>query len=304
MYMKIGVVYQHGTAEAEISKKTMESVCRIIEKLGYVCIKIPFTQSFLHDVQSSKADIIFNAMHGKFGEDGYMQTILNQMQIPYTHSGVYTCSVGMNKISTISYARACGIPTMQNFTILKSDILSGKYDVQKKSFLKPVSGGSSVATFPLEVGRDLDKKQLQEIENYTESNLFMIEEYFAGKEVSIGIFDGKVVGSSEVTHKDDFYSYEAKYLSTNTSYNVPARINDSLNQKLSADALKLFETIGANCISRLDFICNENDYRLLEINTNPGLTERSLIPKICENVGISYEDIIQTLLKTAKFEKI
>ncbi len=300
--MKVGIVYQNNTAEADISKKTAEGIFHAVKNLGFQPHLIIFGEHFVQEAQHT--DVIFIAMHGKYGEDGYIQTVLNAIQKPYTHSGVNASQIGMNKMITNLYAQSCDIPVLVNQAITKQNLLEDKYQITHKSVIKPVNGGSSVATFILEEGGRLTPRQKEEILHYTDGNLFMIEDFFKGTEVCVGILNNKVIGTCSISPQEEFYSYNAKYLSNQTTYHMPANITPSLAQKLQSDAINLHHAVGAHNISRVDFICNKNTYRLLEINTNPGMTATSLMPKICSQCNITYQDIIQTLLQTAKYEKI
>lgn len=302
--LNIAVPYQINTAEVEVSRESVDSVVIALQELGHNPIEIPFTRNIINDLTKINPDVVFNIMHGKYGEDGFLPTILNVMKIPYTFSGVMASQIGMNKILTNEYAKANNIPYIQSNAIMKSDLMEGKYSIAKKSIIKPYNGGSSVATFVLEPGQKLLKNQLEEIENFTDGNLFIIQEFVTGREVFIGILNNVAIGSAEVLPSEEFYSYNAKYKSGATQYFTPAKVNDSLHKKLMQSAEILHNTIGASCISRVDFICTENEFYLMEINTHPGFTSKSLFPKICKNIGISYNEIIQTLIENAKFEKI
>lgn len=301
---KVGVVFQQNTAEAKIAQATKNGIVNAMKNLGLNFVEIPFTQNFVDDIKFHKIDLIFNAMHGKYGEDGYIQTILNALQIPYTHSGVEASQIGMNKVLTNLYAKSLSIPVNESVVIHRNDILSSNYSISKKSVIKPVTGGSSVATFILEKGEVLSESQLEEITNFTDSNFFIIEEFFAGNEIAVGILNDKVIGTCKIIPAEEFYSYNAKYNSKATLYETPAQISETIREKLHNDALKLYNAIGACAISRVDFICTKTDYRLLEINTHPGMTTTSLIPKIGSCFGISYEQIVENLIQNAKFEVI
>ena len=303
--MKIGVVFQKLTAEAKIAEATKNSVVEAMCRLGLDFCELPFTQDFARELVKHKVDVVFNAMHGKYGEDGYIQTILNALQVPYTHSGVVASQIGMNKILTNIYAKHCNIPTIERFTILKEDIVGGNYTITKKSVIKPACGGSSVATFILNEGEKLSDVQRMEVKNYEDGDLFIVEEWFAGREVYVGVLNNEVVGACKVLPSEEFYSYHAKYHSKDTIYEVPAKISQSICDSIASDSMKLHNVIGAKCISRMDFIIGDDGfYKMLEINTHPGLMEASLMPKICKLKGIEYEDIIQILLNSAEFEKI
>ena len=302
--IKIGVVFQENTAEAKIAQATKNGIVQGLQKLGLNFCEIPFTKNFAKDITDNKVEIVFNAMHGKYGEDGYIQTILNSLKIPYTHSGVMASQIGMNKILTNSYAKACGIPTNESQFVLKNDIISGNYSIFHKSVIKPACGGSSVATFVIEKGEKLTESQINEVVEFQDGNLFIIEQFFSGKEIAVGILNDKIIGTCKIIPAEEFYSYNAKYNSNQTTYQVPAQISETLREKLHTDALKIYKAIGVSSISRVDFICTETDYRFLEINTHPGMTATSLMPKIGANAGISYEDIIENLIKNATFEEI
>ena len=302
--LKIGIAFQEHTAEAKVAQATKNGIVEAMKNLCLSFVEIPFTQNFVDDISAHKIDIIFNAMHGKYGEDGYIQTILNSLKIPYTHSGVNASQIGMNKILTNIYAKSCQIPVNNNAVIHKNDLISSNYLIERKSVIKPVAGGSSVATFILEKNQFLSDAQLDEVTHFTDSNFFMIEEFFAGNEIAVGILNDKVIGTCKILPAEAFYSYNAKYDSKATIYETPAQISETLREKLHTDALKIYNAIGASAISRIDFICNEDDYRLLEINTHPGMTASSLIPKIGACNGISYEEIVENLIRSAKFEVI
>ena len=302
--MKVGVVYSESTAEAEISQRSAKAIAESLSQMNYSVATIPFTQNFIEDVRAEKVDLIFNAMHGKFGEDGYVQTILNAMQIPYTHSGVVASQIGINKILTNIYAQMLNIPTIQSVVVSKQNLIDGNYFVGVKSFIKPVNGGSSVATFLIQAGEKLNANQIDEVINFHDGNMFMIEECFSGIETGIAILENKALGSFQIIPAEEFYSYNAKYNSNETQYIVPANISKSIEEKLILDAEKIHNGIGAWCISRVDFLVNNNDYRLLEINTHPGFTNSSLVPKVAKRKGMEFADVVQKLIDCAKFEAI
>ncbi len=304
MYSKIGVVFQENTAEANVAQATKNGIVQAMQNLGLNFCEIPFTQDFVNDIKEHNVDVIFNAMHGKYGEDGYIQTILNAIEIPYTHSGVSASQIGMNKVLTNIYAKSCAIPTLQSEVIIKDDILDGKYSISRRSIIKPVAGGSSVATFILESGEMLSKSQLSEVENFKDGSFFMIEEFFGGREVTVGILNDEVIGSCKIITSEEFYTYNAKYSSKQTIYEAPAQISEEMREKIHHDAMKIYTSIGARSISRVDFLCDEHNYRFLEINTHPGMTATSLMPKICAYKGISYEKIVEMLLEMAKFDAV
>lgn len=300
--MKIAIAFQTNTAEASISQKTANCTFEALQILEIPSFKVPFDGNFIKTIFHEQPTAVFNAMHGKYGEDGYLPTILNALQIPYTHSGVFASQIGMNKLLTDTFAQKCNIPTIPTHTILKNEIQN--FTATEKCVIKPVSGGSSVATFVLEKGCMLEKPQLLELENYNESNLFLVQKFVKGREICVGILQNKAIGTVEIHPAEEFFTYNAKYNSTETKYTSPAQLSAEISEKMHKIAENLHNAIGASCISRVDFLLTEDEIFLLEINTHPGLIKTSLLPRIAQSQGISYIDLIKILTKHTILEEI
>ena len=292
-------------SESEISKRSGESVFNALLKLGYNPIKLNFTHNISQDLIKIKPDIVFNALHGKYGEDGKIQGLLDVMQIPYTHSGLLASAICMDKILTRKICSLEGIISPK-FEILKKDqdeINKQKIDKISKPFvIKPINEGSSVGVEVVLPNTKYDFKNY----NWQYGDEIIIESYIAGQEIHVAIMDGKALGAIEVQPHGLFYDYNCKYTKGMTDYIMPAKISEKKYSEILKLAEKCYNAMGCRGIARVDFILNnknngDDNFYLLEINTHPGFTSTSLVPKIANYVGISFEEIVEFLINKACF---
>ena len=290
--------------ERLISLDTGLQVAKELKKNDYK-IKISEPDSNLSkNINQFKPNIIFNALHGQFGEDGYIQTILEGFKIPYTHSGVIASSLAMdkaiskkifikNKINTPKYIKYSY--EKNNFDLIKIIEKKLKFPV----ILKPINEGSSVNVFIC------TKKNILRILNsmkiYKE---IMIEEFIGGREIQVAIMGNKKLGAIELKPKRKFYDYKAKYsVNAKTEHIIPVKLpKDKLNEVMNL-SLKAHKIIGCRGVTRSDFKFFKNKFYLLEINTQPGMTKLSLVPEIAKYKGISFIKLIEWILKDATTKK-
>jgi D-alanine-D-alanine ligase len=290
--------------ERLISLDTGLQVSKELKKNGYkVKISEP-DRNLSKDINQFKPNIIFNALHGQFGEDGYIQTILEGFKIPYTHSGVIASSLAMNKsiskkifiknkINTPKYIKYSY--EENNFDLIKRIEKKLKFPV----VLKPINEGSSVNVFictKKNISRVLSLMKI-----YKE---IMIEEFIGGREIQVAIMGNKKLGAIELKPKRKFYDYEAKYnTNAKTEHIIPVELpKNKLNQVMDL-SLKAHKIIGCKGVSRSDFKFYKNKFYLLEINTQPGMTKLSLVPEIAKYNGISFIKLIEWILKDATTKK-
>jgi D-alanine-D-alanine ligase len=298
---KIMVLCGGGDVEGEVSIKTADGVCKSLTNLEYKFTKCIFSQEIFKDeLQRVKPDIVFNAMHGRWGEDGIIPKILDYEQILYTHSNYKSSSIGINKLITLQIANSIGIPTVENsFLVTKEQLLKGLVlnkklldSENKKIILKPNSQGSSVGCYFFEKQSvksnngilKLSDDQQAFVTQNTE-DFYILEDCFDGFEFTCGIFNDKIVGEIRITPKQEgFYNYKAKYTYGETTYDTRPKIDEKILAQIKQNAIDIHKTIKANFISRSDFLIShdQKNYVFLEINTHPGLTQTSLIPKMIE----------------------
>ena len=275
-----------------------------LKKHGYI-VKICEPDNYLErNIKVFKPHIIFNALHGQFGEDGYIQTILERFQIPYTHSGVVASSIAMdkeiskkifikNKINTPKFLTYSY--DIKNSDLIKKINKSLKFPV----VVKPLNEGSSVNVYIC--GKKKIIKILSVLKNYKK---VMIEEFIGGREIQVAIMGNKKLGAIELVPKRKFYDYEAKYNSkANTKHIIPVDLPRNRLKQLMDIALKAHKKIGCSGVTRSDFKYFEGKFYLLEINTQPGMTKLSLVPEIAHYKGISFIKLIEWILKDASKKK-
>jgi D-alanine-D-alanine ligase len=286
--------------ERIISLDTGLQVANELKKKGYK-IKICEPSSNLGKIlKEFKPDIIFNALHGQFGEDGYIQTILESFNIPYTHSGVIASAKAMNKEISKKIFLKEKILTPKfikySFDIKNSTLM--KLVEKKLDFpvvIKPVSEGSSVNVYICTKKNIL--KKLLILKQYGE---VLIEKFIPGREIQVAIMGKKKLGSIELIPKRKFYDYQAKYNpKAKTKHVIPVNLSKKDHNIVMNLALKAHNAIGCRGITRSDFKYFNGKFYLLEINTQPGMTKLSLVPEIAAYNGINFFELIKWILKDA-----
>ena len=304
MKKKILIISGGISKERLISLDTGFQVAKELKKNGYkVKISEPDNQ-LARNINQFKPNIIFNALHGQFGEDGYIQTILEGFKIPYTHSGTVASALAMDKeiSKKIFIKNKITTPKFIKYSYEKNNLDLIKIIEKKLKFpviLKPINEGSSVNVFICTKKNIL--KVLKLLESYKQ---IIIEEFIAGREIQVAIMGGKKLGAIELKPKRKFYDYQAKYnTNAKTQHIIPVDLDkNKLNEVLNI-ALKAHKKIGCRGVTRSDFKFYKNKFYLLEINTQPGMTKLSLVPEIATYKGISFYKLISWILKDASTKR-
>ena len=304
MKKKILIISGGISKERIISLDTGKQVARELIKNGYI-VKIAEPNFQIYSViQSFKPNIIFNALHGQFGEDGYIQTILETFNIPYTHSGVISSAIAMDKELSKKIFIKNNILTPKHFLYRfdKSKSYLIKLINKKLKFpvvIKPINEGSSVNVFICKKS-DIMKK-LNHLKNYKK---IIIEEFIPGREIQVAIMGNKKLGAIELKPKRKFYDFDAKYKkSAKTKHIIPVNLDKNYLNKILNISLKAHKLIGCRGVTRSDFKFHKNKFYLLEINTQPGMTKLSLVPEIAAHKNISFFKLIEWMLKDASIKR-
>ena len=304
MKKKILILSGGISKERLISLDTGFQVAKELKKNGYK-IKISEPDNNLEkNIKEFKPSVIFNALHGQFGEDGYIQTILEQYQIPYTHSGPIASSIAMDKeiSKKIFINNKINTPKFIKYSFdKKSKKLIEKINDKLKFpvVVKPINEGSSVNVY-ICTKKNITKI-LKSMEDYKE---VMIEEFIAGREIQVAIMGNKKLGAIELKPKRKFYDYDAKYnTNAKTQHIIPVEISRNKLNEVMNMALKAHKVIACRGVSRSDFKFYRNKFYLLEINTQPGMTKLSLVPEIAAYKGISFIKLIEWILKDASTKR-
>lgn len=292
-------------SEREVSLRSGEAVYNALLELGYMATKIDFDRNIVVKLNEVKPDLVFNALHGKYGEDGRIQGLLDILNIPYTHSGILASAVSMDKVLTSKICSAAGILSPKFAVIKKGENKNNQKvileEIAHPFVIKPINEGSSVGVQVILENMSFDLDGF----DWKYGDEMIVEKYISGQEVQVAIMDNKALGAIEVRPKKLFYDYECKYTPGMTDYIMPAEISRDEYQEVLDLALKCHKTIGCSGISRVDFILNNknggsNQFYLLEINTHPGFTATSLVPKIAKYCNISFNEIVKYLVVEAK----
>ncbi len=289
--------------ESEVSNSSANFVIKALKSIGHNTLDINVDKDFLNWAIKNKEhiDIFFNALHGKWGEDGKIQGVLEYLGIPYTHSGVTASAIGMDKELSKKIFKNAGIEVPNGFVVTKKNLLK-KDPIKRPYIIKPICEGSSLGVHIIS-----KNKQIKKILKDFKENEILAEEYIYGNDYTVALMDGKCLGILEIIPKESFYNYSAKYKNNKTIYRYPKRINQKTITKIIKLAKQANKQIKATSITRVDFRVNEkkgeNGIYILEINTQPGLTKTSLVPKIAKQSGISFENLIDWMVKDAKINK-
>ena len=290
--------------ERLISLDTGKQVANELKKNRYTVKTCEPDHTLSKNIKLFKPDIIFNALHGQFGEDGYIQTILETQKIPYTHSGVIASSIAMDKeiSKKIFIKNKILTPKYIKFVFKKNKNNIIQMIEKKLKFpvvIKPINEGSSVHVY-ICTKKNINKN-LKKLSIY---NQILIEEFIAGREIQVAIMGNKKLGAIELEPKRKFYDYEAKYnLSAKTKHIIPVNLNKKDLDKITDITCKVHKIIGCRGVTRSDFKFYDGKFYLLEINTQPGMTKLSLVPEIANYAGISFIQLIEWILKDASINR-
>ena len=304
MKKKILILSGGISKERLISLDTGLQVAKELKKNGY---SIKISEPDIHlakNINQFKPNVIFNALHGQFGEDGYIQTILEGFKIPYTHSGVIASSLAMDKeiSKKIFIKNEINTPKFIRYSFDKKNLDLIKTIENKLKFpvvVKPINEGSSVNVF-ICTKKNITKI-LKSMKSYKQ---IIIEEFIAGREIQVAIMGNKKLGAIELKPKRKFYDYQAKYnANAKTEHIIPVKLSKNKLHEVMNMALKAHKVIGCKGVTRSDFKFYNNKFYLLEINTQPGMTRLSLVPEIAKYKGITFIELIEWILKDASAKK-
>ena len=303
--MKTKVLILGGGISKErlISLETARAVYKALIKKNYKVIICEPDGNLTNKIKSFKPNIVFNALHGQFGEDGYIQTVLETQKVKYTHSGVLASSIAMDKeiSKKIFIKKKILTPKYIKFNFSKSNKIDKKliFMIQKKLkfpvVIKPINEGSSVNVYICS-----KKNFIQNLKKLVLYKKILIEEFIPGREIQVAILGNRKLGAIEIKPKRKFYDYEAKYnVKAKTKHIIPVKMSKKNLEKVLNIALKAHNSIGCKGVTRSDFKFYKNRFFLLETNTQPGMTKLSLVPEIAAYAGMSFINLIEWILKDA-----
>jgi D-alanine-D-alanine ligase len=294
------------SGERKISLLTGKACSKALKKKGYKVVDLDAKGYFVDELKQLKPKIVFNALHGKYGEDGFVQSILESLKIPYTHSGVLSSSLAMDKeLSRLIFIK--NNLKVPKYFLLQKDHQGNsnkKFNNKKIKFpivIKPINEGSSLGVSICKNKKQFTNKYKKLMENY---DRILVEEYIPGREIQVAVMGEKALGAIELVPRRQFYDYTAKYSNTaQTQHIMPAPLSPKKYKEILGLAKKAHKLLGCRGITRSDFRFFKNKFYLLETNTQPGLTKLSLVPEIAQYCGIKFEDLIVWMTENASSNK-
>lgn len=299
---RIGVLMGGLSSERDVSLRSGAAVAKALREAAYTVVEIDVQKDIAQRLIAEKIDVAFIALHGRYGEDGSIQGLLESMFIPYTGSGVLASSVGMEKVFTKQVFVARGIPTPKHKIFsTPDDALEHDLPFPYPVVVKPSREGSSV-------GVAIAKDDIQYRDAVKEAGkypgLIMVEQFIKGREVQGAVLDDEALGVIEIVPAREFYDYQAKYgPNSGTQYIFPARLDPEVYDRVNQICLSAHQALGCSGATRSDAIVTESgEIYLLEVNTLPGMTATSLLPKIAAGKGISFTQLCERLLQGASLK--
>jgi D-alanine-D-alanine ligase len=300
MTRHVAVLMGGWSAEREVSLVSGANVSDALKSAGYRVTTIDVQR----DVGSlltrlyPRPDCVFNALHGRYGEDGCIQGLLNILEIPYTHSGLLASALAMDKPMAKALFRAAGLTVPDHRLARREDVID--QDVLPRPYvIKPLNEGSSVG---VRIVRDGDNMQPLANTGWTYGSQVMVEPYIAGRELTVATMGDRPLAVTEITSHRGFYDYEAKYSRGGSEHVVPAQVDAGTYEKAMLVAVEAHRSLGCRGVSRADFRFDGNDLYLLEINTQPGMTPTSLVPEQAAHVGIPYQELVTWMVENAEYD--
>lgn len=294
------------SAEREVSLRSGEACGEALRNAGFRTTLVDVKRNICEILHELNPDVAFNALHGKWGEDGTVQGVLETLEIPYTHSGVLASSIAMNKEKSKSIFRAAGIPVADSI-LVELETAAKSHAMPLPYVVKPVAEGSSVGVHIVPLGANgpvasiLNERKLY-------GDVVMVERFVPGKELTCAVMGDVALGVIEIVPRVGFYDYEAKYSPGGSNHLLPAPVPHDVYRRVQHLALSAHIALGCRGISRADFRYNdtpggEHELIILEVNTQPGMTSTSLVPELAAHAGHSFEQLVTWIVNDASVRR-
>ena len=297
---KVAVLMGGLSAEREVSLSTAAGCAAALESEGFDVTRIDAGRDLVSDLKSCKADVVFNALHGRWGEDGCVQGLLEWLGIPYTHSGVLASALAMDKERSKAAFRTAGLPVVESQIAPKADVMA-RHVMAPPYVVKPNNEGSSVGVYLVQEGANGPPKLAD-----TMPDEVMVEAFAPGRELTTSVMGEQTLGVTDII-TDGWYDYDAKYAPGGSRHIIPADIPDEITRACEDYAMRAHAALGCRGVTRTDFRWDEtrglDGLILLEINTQPGMTPTSLTPEQAAHRGISYGQLCRWMVEDASCDR-
>ncbi|MGA7328208.1 MAG: D-alanine--D-alanine ligase [Rhodomicrobium sp.] len=306
-YEHVAILMGGWSAEREVSLNSGAACAAALESAGYRVTRIDVDRRIAGTLSALKPDVCFNALHGKGGEDGCIQGILEILQIPYTHSGVLASALAMDKGRAKAAFRAAGVPVAESL-VAKPAEAARAHLLTPPYVIKPVSEGSSVGVFIVREDHEHPPQELTR-PDWAFGDV-LVERYIGGRELTCAVKGDRVLGIIEILPAEglSFYDYEAKYAKGGSRHILPARISPEIYENIQKLALDAHNALGCRGVSRADFrfddrVHGTGELVCLEVNTQPGMTATSLVPELAAHAGLTFGELVRWIVEDASCDR-
>ncbi|MFC4272861.1 D-alanine--D-alanine ligase [Sneathiella chungangensis] len=299
----VAVLMGGWSAEREVSMNSGLACSEALKKCGYQVTPVDVGRNIAQTLGELKPDVCFNALHGRYGEDGYIQGMLEIMGIPYTHSGVLASALAMDKPVAKTLFAEAGIPVAEGRIFTHQEVKQGA-SYPKPFVVKPLNEGSSVGVTIILEGENIALQDLP----WTFGEKVLIETFVPGREIQVAVMGDEALGAVEIRPLGRFYDYEAKYTAGKAEHLMPAPLDPDEYEEALRLALLAHQTLGCRGVSRSDLRFDDTGegpgkFYMLETNTQPGMTSLSLVPEIAGHTGISFEELVRWIVEDASCDR-
>jgi D-alanine-D-alanine ligase len=298
---KVTVLMGGISAERDVSLDSGKACAKALAEIGFEVTSLDAKDDFIEKLIKNKPDKVFNALHGRFGEDGSIQGLLEHLKIPYTHSGILSSAIAMDKLTSKKIFKDAKISSPE-YQVIKTLEDFQSSIIGYPCVVKPNNEGSSVGVYIFNEPKKSDEETIIFLlKKYT---FLILEKYIPGREIQVAVMGSKALGGIEIVPTRSFYDYEAKYsANAKTKHIIPVKINEADYKKILDMALQAHNILGCRGVTRSDFRYNESDklnkIYILEVNTQPGMTSLSLVPEIANYYGISFNELVKWIINDA-----
>ncbi len=299
-FHRVTVLKGGPSAEREVSLASAAEVCKALRAEGYEVTEVDAGPDLVADLRASNPDVVYNSLHGRWGEDGCVQGLLEWLQIPYTHSGVFSSALAMDKEKTKDVLRMAGLPMMDSMLVSKADAMAA-HPMQPPYVIKPFNEGSSVGVYLVDENANGPAKLDDDM-----PEIVMVEAFAPGREMTTAVMGDRALGVTDII-TDGWYDYDAKYKAGGSRHEIPANIPTEIFDACLEYALRAHNALGCRGLTRTDFRWDESKgldgLIILEVNTQPGFTPTSLAPEQAEHAGISFGELVTWITEDASCQR-
>lgn len=299
-HKRVTVLLGGFSAEREVSLNSGANAVKALEAAGYAVKAIDVSRDIAtvtHDLERTKPDVVFNALHGRYGEDGCIQGVLNMLGLPYTHSGLLASALAMDKPAAKRLFAEAGVAIADGVVVTRRSLEEDGDPLPRPYVVKPLNEGSSVGVV---IVREGDNAIPYANSGWPYEGRLLAEAYVPGREFTVAVMDGHALGVTEIATGRTFYDYEAKYATGGSVHTLPAPVDDAVYAACQRLAIDAHRTLGCRGVSRADLRYDGDRLIMLEVNTQPGMTKTSLVPEQAELAGIGFPDLCTWMVETAE----